>query len=120
MIDFQMDENGDLVLINDLMTVSGTEQLKQSAAIILTTRTGEFTLVPEFGMTRSNLITRTLNTSYIQKDISDSLKTWNNQIDSVDNFGFSQNRETRELSVSFDLTVVNSDEVNTTEVSLNA
>lgn len=120
MIDFEMDDNGDLVVFNDLATVSGVEQLKQSVNLILTTQLGEFLLEPAFGMTRSNLFARVLNTSFIQSDISDALLTWNKLINSVENFGFSQDRATRQLNVMFDLFTDKSDDEINMEVGLNA
>lgn len=111
--------NGDLVIGQDIATVSDSYQVAQSASIILKTSLGDFSLEPDFGLDMSNILARQIVPDYVQRDVETALLEGSEQISDVDDFEISQDKETRSLSISFRLQTATGDSI-TTEVDLSA
>lgn len=119
MKDIALADLNDVQFYQDLGFVDGPEQIAQSAQIIMQSDLGEFTLEPNFGLTRANLITRKLVPDYIISDISDALISQSQQIVSVDDFEFRQDKRTRALSIAFNIAIAGQIELVRVEVVLN-
>lgn len=119
MKDIALNDLNDVQFFQDLVFVDGPAQIAQSAQIIMQSDLGEFTLEPNFGLTRTNLITRRLVPEYIISDISDALVSQSQHIVSVDDFEFKQDKRTRALSIAFNIAIAGQIELARTEVTLN-
>ncbi|TYC49888.1 DUF2634 domain-containing protein [Weissella muntiaci] len=119
MKDFKVNQDGDLTLFQDIVTVEDSEQIKQSVYIILKTHLGEMPFEPNFGLSWSNIFVKRVVPDYILQDIKTAILTTSTIISSVGDFKFTQDRKTRALTVSFTLSLVNSTNIET-EVVLNA
>ena len=109
----------DLVLAQDFALVSDTDQIAQSAKLILLTRLGDFALEPEFGLDVSNILTKQIVSDYVKRDVEVALVENSEQISGIDNVEITQDRITRNLTFSFDLLLTTGEKIET-EVELNA
>ena len=112
MIDLLLDDDGDLVLTNDLQLVSGVSEVEQELKIILKTRQGEFFGDPAMGL--AGLFIKKPNLSYIADSVVQALQQEERvataEVTSIDLKG-------RTLEIAFVATLTTGENI-TAEVSL--
>lgn len=118
MKDFKLSGN-DVEMTQDIILADGIDQVIQSAQIILQTQLNDFVLEPDFGLDMTNIFARTIVPDFVKRDIENALVNNSDKISSIENIVITQDKETRALSVSFDLRL-NTDEIVASEVQLNA
>lgn len=114
MIDLLIDNDGDLVLTNDLQLVDGVSEIEQELKIILKTRQGEFFGDPTMGLDHAGLFIKKPNLSYIADSVVQALQQEERvataEVTSIDLKG-------RTLEIAFVATLTTGENI-TAEVSL--
>lgn len=103
--DFEIDDNGDLVIdptTHDLAIVTGTDEIVQRIKATLDIYYGEMeNLAPDVGADYSNLLGKNYDTELAIADMTSAITAGVPEITSVDDMGIDIDRQTRKATVNF-------------------
>lgn len=112
MRDFKLDGNGDVLLDNDIVTVSDVDEVNQRIKTTLETRLDEFEPEDEpMGLTRENALGKAYNEDFLSEDIEDAIT---NQVDEnieVRESNFVRDDAQRNLTVEVKYVLPDSDDI---------
>ena len=74
MIDFKLDETGDVAFDEDLVEVSDVDEVKQAVMVLLKTRLGEFFADQAMGLDTDYVLTKNYNEAYATSAITDAIQ----------------------------------------------